>query len=227
MGTTARAVVVSLVLAACTTGTALPLPDGGGGSAVRDAGGFDRAAEAAGSPVCFGEGEPCSLSGGIDGGLVLPTPAVCRGGICCAGCWDGAVCRAGTDVEACGTGGRACLACAPTFDGCTATSCSGRCISEPTGLGTCGGCGQGGQICCAGSTCKPGFICVASVRGEDLEPLRVCLVMVSEDLEEARDRTLDAGAASDLSGPALISVDGDGHVSRVGRVGPQGSHVAR
>jgi hypothetical protein len=108
-------------------------------------------------------------------------PGDCATG-CCEGTSQGPVCFAGTDPNACGTGGQGCQQCATAGLVCDNQQCT-----KPTcGPGNCGGCcfgdqcvggidatacGQGGQQCrnclAQGDTCSPspgssGGICVAT-----------------------------------------------------------------
>jgi MYXO-CTERM domain-containing protein len=69
-------------------------------------------------------------------GMTCTTPmgatGICRGGVCCTGCWNGTRCQVGTRPSACGLGGGPCTDCADgmfcTLDSCTA----GRCSSAPS-----------------------------------------------------------------------------------------------
>lgn len=53
------------------------------------------------SDLCVGASDetPCTVDA---------EPGMCRMGACCAGCWDGATCRPGTQTQNCGTGGQLC-----------------------------------------------------------------------------------------------------------------------
>ncbi len=63
-----------------------------------------------------------------DGTACQEGTGMCRGGSCCAGCWDGTRCQGGGVIEACGAGGSTCQECV-----CPATTCTdGECvIAEP------------------------------------------------------------------------------------------------
>ncbi len=65
---------------------------------------------------CTGEGTACGSGA---------TAGLCRNGSCCPGCWDGAVCRAGTADIQCGDEGAMCTSCAPTGT-CVASACEMR-----------------------------------------------------------------------------------------------------
>jgi hypothetical protein len=72
-------------------------------------------------------------------------PGDCPTG-CCEGTSQGAICFAGTDSSACGTGGQGCQQCASVGLVCTGQQCT-----RPTcGPGNCGGCCFGNQ--CVGGT---------------------------------------------------------------------------
>jgi len=101
-------------------------------------------------PACFGEGTVCA-SGAATG--------TCRAGSCCAGCWDGISCNAGSSVTSCGRNGAACGAC---NDGnvCTTDSCTaGSCVVAPVGSGTpC----DDGNVCTSADVCSVGATCIGS-----------------------------------------------------------------
>ncbi len=98
----------------------------------------------------------------------------CRGGSCCAGCWNGTRCVSGRAAAACGRGGGMCATCADT-DACTSDVCSptGSCTYPDAPLGTvcddglfctasdrCDGAGSCGG---AGSRCDDGISCTTDV----------------------------------------------------------------
>jgi len=107
---------------------------------------------------------PADAGGGGDG-----APADAADGGTCAGCWDGTLCRQGTDLAHCGLGGAMCANCDDT-NPCTADRCSaGVCghdnltsTSCPNGVcvsGVCQ-CGAAGQPCCvAQPACMSGLLC--------------------------------------------------------------------
>lgn len=90
----------------------------------------------------------------MDGG----DTGTCRGApgalICCTGCWDGTVCRAGTGIGRCGMSGAMCSDCRDgnpcTADSCSMMACSN--VMEPVGT-DCGG----------GNVCNGTSMCVACV----------------------------------------------------------------
>lgn len=73
-----------------------------------------------GVSLCMGEGTACGTGA---------TAGLCRSGNCCPGCWDGTVCRAGTENIQCGDEGAMCVSCAPAG---TCVSATGMCMTTPT-----------------------------------------------------------------------------------------------
>ena len=79
------------------------------------------------------DGDSCTQN---DKCQVISGVGVCKG--TCSGCCQGGSCVAGNTPQACGTGGKACVACSPG-----ATCVSGACVSPSCGPGNCAGCCQG------------------------------------------------------------------------------------
>jgi alpha-tubulin suppressor-like RCC1 family protein len=82
--------------------------------------------------------EPCrdecveSCEGQPDG--VRCPGGACRAEACCTGCWDGAVCHAGSEDRICGREGGACSACIAPADRCVDRRCA---ASDPAVLLSC------------------------------------------------------------------------------------------
>lgn len=55
---------------------------------------------------------------------------ICRGGLCCTGCWDGTRCVGGRSATACGLGGGACRSCADGVE-CSSDVCTDGACSNP------------------------------------------------------------------------------------------------
>jgi alpha-tubulin suppressor-like RCC1 family protein len=115
-------------------------PDPAPGDGGTDAGGidpFDGGFDAA--PACDRECSSCERC--IEGQCVAVSEGlgcgggVCRSGVCCTGCWDGASCRNGDTVDACGRAGDFCLECGCTGDACVESRCVGTTAATAVGAG--------------------------------------------------------------------------------------------
>ena len=166
---TTFAVVVSITMASGGCVNRRSGADDAGATGQRDgAQPWDGAAPADGAAASDGSTPPP-----IDGDAARPTPT-CED---CAGCCDGVTCLPGNGNAACGTNGRACVACG---DG---TECVGGACLPPGGCAGCllatgecvpGGddaaCGTGGDTCrdcatherCEAGTCAGNRDCNAS-----------------------------------------------------------------
>jgi len=118
--------------------------------------------------------KPCKQGTCLDGQCYaltnLPDGSACAGGTCksgacCTGCWAASVCRPGTTLTQCGTGGVSCAVCSPpNLAACQVGSCaSGTCQAVNAADGSScqsGKCHQG--VCCTGCwdaaslVCRPG-----------------------------------------------------------------------
>jgi MYXO-CTERM domain-containing protein len=102
---------------------------------------------------CMGrpEGSMCTA---MPGGAGL-----CRGGVCCYGCWNGTRCERGDSGAACAQGGAMCRSCADgmpcTLDTCTAGVCSNP--MAPAGTGC-----DDGMFCTATDTCSAAGACTGT-----------------------------------------------------------------
>jgi hypothetical protein len=131
-------------------------------------------ASAAGGCGCGDDANPCTLEFCADGECVHPQAyagsgcpgGTCYGTQCCTGCWDGAACRSGTEVTACGTYGEPCYACLPAD--CSQVTCLGSCEHEPLNGPDCPHCGALDESCCAGAICEAGLACANVLVAEDL-----------------------------------------------------------
>lgn len=143
------------------------------GSHVTGSGGARGDVGANGESSGGGGGDSAGIdaSGDSATGIDVPAGTGCTisNPACCKGCWNGAECRSGTDVSACGAAGSACKPC-DDGDPCTADKCSsGVCATDklsdttcPTGVcvnGVCR-CGRPGEPCCSQSpSCEGGLAC--------------------------------------------------------------------
>lgn len=170
-------VLLALTLAGCARSSVptVPRPDAGADAGPReesaDAGtdsgtdaaarldaGFDAGTDAG---PCAVEAEPC-----IGG--------VCHAGACCAGCWDGAACRSGDAVSACGTAGGACATC-DDADPCTVDSCeAGTCVATPV---------ADFDPCATGGVCVSGNCAVQMHRPAEVTTLGVCTTSLGPDMD--------------------------------------------
>lgn len=89
--------------------------------------------------VGLAEGAACTATPGGAG--------VCRGGVCCYGCWNGMRCERGTAPSACATGGAMCASCLDGVE-CTLDLCEGGTCRNP--------------MAPAGTACTDGMFCTAT-----------------------------------------------------------------
>lgn len=88
--------------------------------------------------VGLAEGAACTATPGGAG--------ICRGGVCCYGCWNGTRCEGGTSPTACATGGAMCASCVDAM-ACTSDLCEGGTCTNP--------------LAPAGTVCNDGMFCTA------------------------------------------------------------------
>jgi hypothetical protein len=130
---------------------------------------------------CTSTGQVCALNDAGPGHACAPVPVTCTPQSC-TGCCEGNNCRSGTDLAACGGGGRSCAPC-PLGDACQngacvasgtcgSSSCAGCCDAaicrSGTDPGACGAQGQSCASCGTGLGCYPtgsygGGVCADSV----------------------------------------------------------------
>jgi uncharacterized protein (TIGR03382 family) len=97
------------------------------------------------------EGAACTA---MPGGAGL-----CRGGVCCYGCWNGTRCEGGATGSSCGIGGAMCASCADGMQ-CTLDACeAGTCRNPLAPVGT--GCDDS-MFCTATDTCNSLGACTGS-----------------------------------------------------------------
>jgi alpha-tubulin suppressor-like RCC1 family protein len=150
--------------------------------------------------------EPCrdecveSCEGQPDG--VRCPGGACRASECCTGCWDGAICHAGTEDGVCGREGGACAACIAPADRCS----DRRCIaSDPAVLLSCA------EVHSCAITASNGLFCWGS---NQWGPLGTTAVSdFAADPVRVAGAWTKVAAAGGSSEPHTCAIDTDGVMS--------------